>query len=1228
MKHSSTKKASYALLLLLALLSPPALHGQSFVSSASIYDDKDGLIDHHIEWIIQNQNGMIWLGTPSGVTKFDGDTFHFIGGPKFEKHKAYEAFEDEAHNIWIATKGNEKEVVAFNTIDHSHHKSVALPSEGIVNQRDPIDYHSLLWTFQDDNVKATHTEEGVVFDLKSEYPGLPDLNIHDWIHGNAYTWIASDQGLIKIGLQPCKFQRHLYYTQGNLKINDGPGYQNTFERGPYGRNISSDNEGNIYVTTRARGIIDITNNATKVNAQEGYFWGSYFDGERYIWISRFDDILRRDLLTNTDQVFELPKGSDKAWSFHTDENDRLWIGCNLAIYYVDKGGSELKIFDHGFDEENILPIKQKYFFHTAQDGDMWMGTSAGLFKIDLKQGISHHYWPGGSGKYHLPVLNLRHMYEDREGIFWLATTEGLVRWDRNSGAYKKFGLKDGFSSERIYAVYGDDYGYLWLSSHNGLMQFSKSTFEVKAFQVSDGITHNIFNRVSHHQTDDGRIYFGGNNGVTSFHPKDFQHTFNKYRDIPVLLSAVHSMRGKDQQEHSKLESYLLEDGISFYPNESFLEMHFQFLNFNSAIPEHFEYHLDINNRSESEHWLSVADNNLQLAALPYGNHTLKVRGYNIYGEKTLNPLQIPIAVVRPFYLQLWFYLLLAVAAILMVLYYQRKKSQIFKTRQAELEGIVKERTRKIQTQAEELSALNEAKSRFLENISHEFRTPLTLISNILNNSAIDPIDNNEISEGKLFGKTELEILNRNSGRLKMLIEQLLDLSKLEAGKMPMKIEQSEIHFYLKGIVQTFNNLAIQNNIKLSFTSNAQSVKFNFDRDKMDKIFYNLLSNAIKFSPEGGVVQIDLQQNTNELVVFINDEGIGIPEKELEHIFDRFYQVPQEVKYGFEGTGLGLALVKDFVELHKGKIEVSSQKGRGTSFVLTFPLAVSYDTAIIDTALNIEESIFENTDKGIDPIEVSDSKSIDHTASVILIIEDNSDLRFYHQRSLSNQYNLLFAEDGKVGLEKAKEHMPDLIICDVMMPGKSGFEVCRELKQDMLCNHIPVILLTARASQSDRIQGISAGADDFMIKPFDQNELELRIQNILAQRALLQERYSSASLKTNIASTEEQDPFIQKLVEIIDINIGLVSFGISELSEAMSLSRSQLFRKVKATTGITPTDFLKKHRLKKAYKLLIAEAGNASEISYQVGFRTPNYFHKCFKEEFGFTPGEVMRSTPS
>ena len=393
---------------------------------------------------------------------------------------------------------------------------------------------------------------------------------------------------------------------------------------------------------------------------------------------------------------------------------------------------------------------------------------------------------------------------------------------------------------------------------------------------------------------------------------------------------------------------------------------------------------------------------------------------------------------------------------------------------------------------------------------------------------------------------------------------------------------------------------------------------------MDKIFYNLLSNALKFTKAKGTISFALTRTGENIEVQITDTGIGIPKEQINQVFDRFYQVKQTDEFAYEGTGIGLALVKELIEVHQGTINVESQINEGTHFIITLPLKVFTPNEELQNERNlVASSLLSQEEKRQAPIK--ELNDISSESPILLIIEDNEDLRYHLQKTFETDYQILLAKDGKEGCSIAEEKIPDVIICDVMMPVKNGYEVCRQLKLDEKTNHIPIILLTAKVTQEEKIEGLMVGADDYITKPYHPTELSLKVQNLLEQNKRFQNllTISSSTQSVELLKTP-QHVFLLKVHEIIEAHIADGLFGVEQLSKIIGLSRSQLFRKTKAISGKTPINLIRTIRLQKAKKMLQEGAGNATEVSYWVGFNNPNYFFKCFKNEFGITAGEWIQ----
>lgn len=555
------------------------------------------------------------------------------------------------------------------------------------------------------------------------------------------------------------------------------------------------------------------------------------------------------------------------------------------------------------------------------------------------------------------------------------------------------------------------------------------------------------------------------------------------------------------------------------------------------------------------------------------------------------------------------------------------------SQQMKLKSSVKTQKKELEVQSEKLKELDQMKSHFFANISHEFRTPLTLIIGLLNKQ----LTNIE----KPPSKTDCNAMIRNSNRLLQLVNQLLDLSKLESGALKLTISEIDLVIYTKQITQLFIALANGKSLTITFNerplSNVfinESIYAFIDQEKMQMVLTNLISNAIKFTPEHGTIEIEVLVVDDKARIVISNSGKGIPSASLPYIFNRFYQVDDESTRQFDGSGIGLALVKELVELHHGQIRAESD-AQHTTFTVDLPLNQSLfkDAEIVDS---IEHSIDKDyaTTIAIDAETNQTTKIIKHKAPLdsenkleVLVVEDNPDIRDYISGILEQDYIIYTAVDGEEGLEKANATIPDLIISDVMMPKMDGYELCNALKTNELTNHIPVIILTAKASKDSKLEGLEHGADAYLTKPFDEKELLIRIKNLIAIRTQLQQKYQrDLHLKPKqVKVTSAHQKFLKSLKEAIEANIDNDQFGVEGLGTEIGMSRSQVHRKLKALTDQSATQFIRNYRLHRAADLLNQESGNVTEIAYQVGFSSQTYFSKCFQELFGTSPSEYKSS---
>ncbi|MEL6673898.1 MAG: ATP-binding protein, partial [Bacteroidota bacterium] len=515
-------------------------------------------------------------------------------------------------------------------------------------------------------------------------------------------------------------------------------------------------------------------------------------------------------------------------------------------------------------------------------------------------------------------------------------------------------------------------------------------------------------------------------------------------------------------------------------------------------------------------------------------------------------------------------------------------------------------------EANNLRELNELKSRLFANISHEFRTPLTLI--------LGPLQKLLAGPGNQQPDTLYYMMQRNAHRLQELINQLLDLSKLEAGKMVFQPIYADVVPFLKAVTGNFESLAEDKSIKLHLSFPAQEVLMLFDPDRLEMTLNNLLSNAFKYTPEKGNIWVKVEAEEERLEILVQDNGIGMDEEQLAHIFDRFYQAADQ-KAG--SSGIGLALVKEVVQLFEGEISVSSEVGSGSTFVVHLPrLQGETPSSPLWHHLAQPENVPMASPKDEIPLSKSDKASI-------LLVEDNADVRRFVRSCLEPTFQVREAIHGQEGLELAQAYMPDLIISDVMMPEMDGNELCETLKKDQKTAHIPLILLTAKAGRESKLSGLKVGADDYLHKPFDREELILRVGNLIEQRKRIREQLGKNIVRLSpeeILVDSADEVFLRKVMKVIETYLSEEDFTIEDMGREVGMSRVHLHRKLKALTDQSPSVFLRSLRLKRASQLLKEGAGTASEIAYMVGFSSPAYFSKCFKDEFGQSPGEFARSS--
>jgi signal transduction histidine kinase/CheY-like chemotaxis protein/ligand-binding sensor domain-containing protein len=1085
-----------------------------------------------------------------------------------------------------------------------------------------FDRSGLVWN----GYQLRDTANRVALDISDQLASGPIDNRSFFRDKNGGLWLGTSFGLYQIRISQNYFQR-LFYESGNAKQPAVRGIT------AVGDTLYTNLENDVGLFASRRSGAE----ARQLFANQRSFRSLSGRVEEKLYLGEEYTLVAYDYRTTQTSKMPIP-GPGTVWTIHpfSANPHRLLAGGDPGLWLVDPAANRVTPF-RGYNQFPELAQAHVLHIGTDRQGTIWLCATTGLYTVDPEKGVTARYWRGGSGQYKLPADSYQHVYQAPDGRYWLATANaGLVRWDRARSRYRQFKRADGLNNDNIYAVYADRRGHLWLSSDYGIMQFDPVRLTTRAYTVQDGITHNEFNRIAHYQDAQGRLYFGGLNGVTSFDPRDFEAE----PPLPALPLRVVSFR-QFEADHNTLVDRTAEllrtNQITLLPNDRSSILDFALLNYTDAQKNTYAYQF----KGVDNTWRYQTESSLRLGNLPYGDHELLIRGQAADGRLSSSTLSIGIHVLRPFYLRGWFAFSLAFLLLGGVWAWGRWRNWQYQKAQIRLQTQINEATRTIARQAQDLLQLDETKSRFFANISHEFRTPLTVILGMANriHRQADP----QLRQSAVM-------IERNGRSLLRLINQILDLSRLEAGQMPLKLVRTDLIPFIRYVGESFHSLAGAKDVRLIIHAEEQACEADFNPDKLQDIVSNLLGNALKFTPPGGEVRCEVASQTrwqsltpagyHEAItpirhlndpwiqITVSDTGPGIDPASLTRIFDRFYQArPVQAGPASGGTGIGLSLVRELVSLMQGGLAVRNRSklegfGLGAEFVVRLPL--TRQAPLADGVL--PKPILPASDSG----EMSDWVEFDPEEApdrpILLLVEDNNDVATYIKDCLREEYQVIRAENGQIGIDQALTTIPDLILSDVMMPAKDGFELCDTLKNDERTSHIPIVLLTARAAVDDRLAGLRRGGDAYLVKPFHQAELLLVLGNLLQTRRLLQRYYSQQALGNPPpgpvpaeGADAGEDQFVVKLRSSLERHLDNVALDTTMICQLMGMSRNSLYRKIMALTGMSIIPYLRALRLQKAEELLMNSALSIAEVAYAVGFDNPRYFSRVFSEEKGVSP---------
>ena len=907
-----------------------------------------------------------------------------------------------------------------------------------------------------------------------------------------------------------------------------------------------------------------------------------------------------------------------------DHHGNIWLaGLKGSLTRVDPRSNQVHRYNFADPAKPMQHHALSISLYESGDGMIWIGTMEGFVKADFSKDKPHFRWyrnmpnqPNSlsynyvTGFLDDPIAPQRYL--------WVCTRVGLNRLDKKTGDFLHLGTEDGLPNNVIYGLLADERGNLWGSTNRGIFCLSqafsshnpseKPRYTIRNFNVTDGLQNHEFNTGALAKLPNGQLAFGGVNGFNVFDPVVMLEQDYQPRTFITNISVNNRPLTFGDDSGVLPSSIETTERITLNHLQDILSLDYAALDFTGSMFNRYRYQL----LGADSDWIEAGTRrSATYLHLPPGNYTFRVQGSNSRGIWSPHIATLNIKILPPWWRSTWAYL----AYVLLLVAAGRALFQFYLNRE-KLRNQLAYETR----EASRIKELDTAKTRLYTNITHEFRTPLTVIMGMAQQTLEKPDENLAFKQ---------EMILRNGQQLLHLVNEMLDLSRLESGKMALRFIQGDVIAFLRYMLESFHSLAESQQKQLHFLSTLQELDCAYDPEKLRQIVSNLLSNALKFTPESGNIYLSIDRSFQAekpfLQITVKDTGIGIPEAKLPHIFDRFYQVDDSPTRPGEGVGIGLALTKELVNLLGGEIRVKSPvtgSNKGAEFRVLLPLQMTAET--------IAES---QSDTGEKPLSIQINPQLatpiqikKEARQLILLVEDNPDVAAYLNSCLP-EYRLEFAVDGQEGLAKATELIPDLIISDVMMPRMDGFTLCQHLRDDERSSHIPIVLLTAKADFESKLTGLDRGADVYLEKPFQPEELRLRIKKLLELREKLKLHYLQAAglqepaVRETPALEKREDVFVQKIRECIEANLADHTFSIEHLCKAIHLSQRQLQRKLEALTGFSPNQFIRSIRLNHAKKLLNDPDLSITAVAYDCGFSDPSYFARVFKQEFDRTPLE-------
>ena len=1020
-------------------------------------------------------------------------------------------------------------------------------------------------------------------------------------------WVRSVRGLLKVASQALPF--HNYFTERA----DVCGGHCSF------RGIAEGDDGTIYAGFY-NNIFEIP--PGKEPSMEPLLpsvqnpGALRFDGQLLLNNgSVFDPVTRQHI-----DPFDLAICPGDGGYYTASGDGRFWLAWHSKVYVLDRTQANPK-WKPVYDSPYNSIISELEYDHRRKK--IWYSTSQELVSLDENsyEATEHR------GKEDEFFLDIGEITLDGNGNFWIASLHGLVYYDVETKKTKRYREQDGLCFNQVNCILPEGDSCLWISTNRGLSRMHIGREEFINFYEKDGLPGNELNRRSAHIAKDGRYFFGGVRGITSFYPEEVMKQYKAQQKKGRLVCQSISMID-DVADTIFTQLFLpAKPELEVFHRNKIVSINFQLADFSTTGKARYSYLLDGYHKTWSNPSMS---NTVTFSSLPSGHYTFRVRAQDEQGHWLDEELAIRLNVHPPWWATWWAYLgyLLILGGIGFGVFYVLRRRWELK---AELHNEQQEAIR--------LKELDTFKSRLYTNLTHEFRTPLTVILGMAEELIELPSLGGMPAAQQRKMNSGLNLIQRNGDSLLRLVNQLLDLSKLESGTLQLHPQHGDFVAFTRYMVSSFSSFVEQRHLTLQFDTEMERLNMDFDPEQVQQVLSNLLSNAIKFTSSGGKIWVKVRQPELQTVsLVVQDSGIGIPAEALPNIFQRFYQVDGTSTRLGEGTGIGLAHAEELVQLMGGTISVESQVGKGTRFDVRLPVHQEEGVPTFQQKETVGGVDRQNNHEIQTPVNQSLATS---ELPQLLIIEDNIDLLSYLTSCLGERFHIEVARNGQVGIWKAIELVPDLILSDVMMPEKDGFEVVETLKADERTSHIPIVLLTAKADVDSKIIGLRQGADAYLSKPFHKEELLATLAMMLENRRRMQAHFSTGSTfipqaapaqtapeQATVVEVEQiiqqEDVFVQKLRSIMEEHYTDGSFALAQLCDILGMNRYQLFRKMKAVANESPSQFIRSFRMQKAREFFDSTDMNVSEVAYRVGFKDLAHFSKSFTETFGATPSEYRK----